>query len=394
MVEIQSRQENRFHPERAFMGRWGGLKLPGRPDKWTLPAHTLTMKTKRCYPRCNVYIQGQVQMPQSKPSTGSVREVARLSGVSIATVSRALNAPQLVSPGTRERVLAVARQLGYEPSALGRNLVAGRSFLAGLIVPNLAWPLYGQITRGIEDVLSGAGLRTLLASSLDDAGRERAAAESLLGHAVDGGIVIASRVGCGLPSRRGAPWVHLAPEDAGAGPRVELDNRLGGRLAAEHLLALGHRRLAVVGAPGREGRERVEGFLGALSGGPSVVFVQVQGDYSEASGESAIPDLLAGGVPDAIFAAGDLMAVGAMRALRRAGLRVPGDVSLIGFDDAEFAALLDPRLSTVRQPARALGEAAARLLLNLLDGAPHPGAVVLAPELAARESTSVKPGVH
>lgn len=335
---------------------------------------------------------GPKNVLKSGSARGSVRDVARLSGVSIATVSRALNAPQLVSPETRERVLEVARRLGYEPSALGRNLVAGRSLLAGLIVPNLAWPLYGQIARGIEDVLSAAGRRTLLASSLDDPAREQAGAASLLGHAIDGGIVIASRVGRGLPTRRGAPWVYLAPEDVGAGPRVELDNRLGGCLAAEHLLALGHRHLAVLGAPGREGRERVAGFLGALRGAGLSVTAQAQGDYSEASGEAAVPALLSGGRPEAIFVTGDLMAVGVLRALRRAGLRVPEDVSLIGFDDAEFAALLDPRLSTIRQPARALGEAAARRLLELLNGRTDPGPTVLAPELAARESTSPRPG--
>ena len=315
-------------------------------------------------------------------------------GVSIATVSRALNAPHQVTLETRNRILAAASSVGYRPSPLGRNLVVGRSHLVGLIVPNIGFPLYGLMARSIEDILEPLGLRALLASSDDDATRELEAAQSLLRHAVDGGIVINSRASMNLPRGPRFPWIHLSPESAGLAGAVELDNVAGGRLAAEHLIQLGRRRLAHVSGTGREGHDREAGWLGALTAHRLEPVARASGDYSENAGRTATRAILErvgrDGL-DGLFLAGDIMAAGAMRELRRIGLRVPEEVAVIGFDDAEFAAMLSPPLTTVRQPAAAMGAAAARLLLHsyTLESAESlaRSPVLFEPELVVRGSS-------
>jgi DNA-binding LacI/PurR family transcriptional regulator len=224
--------------------------------------------------------------------------------------------------------MALAASLNYTPSPLGRNLVQGRSSLIGLLVPTLSFPLYGEMIRAVEDVLSAHGMSALLASSHDDAATETRAAHNLLKHAVDGGIVINSQVGLGLPAQRNMQWVQVAPELPHLPHRVELDNEEGGRLAARELLRCGRRQLAYVGAGGREGDERERGFAGELAR-VGLGYRRVMGDYSEASGLRAAGLLLQesgrgkDGPPDGIFSAGDLMAAGVLRALHLRGLRVP-----------------------------------------------------------------------
>ncbi len=331
--------------------------------------------------------------------TSSARQIAEMTGVSIATVSRALNASERVTPETRDRVLAAAAQFGYRPSPLGRNLVVGRSHLVGLIVPNIGFPLYGLMARSLEEVLEPLGLRALLASSDDDENREIEAAHSLLRHAVDGGIVINSRANGRLPSGPRFPWIHISSEEAGMAGAVELDNRAGGHLAATHLLETGRCHLAHIAGFGREGEDRQAGWLEALhAAGIEPVDGEV-GDYSEAAGRTATRAILErvgpGGL-DGLFLAGDVMAAGAMRELREAGLRVPEDVAVIGFDDADFAGMLEPPLTTVRQPAAAMGAAAARLLLHSYNLEPPEALahqpVLFKPELVVRGSSAPRLG--
>lgn len=320
------------------------------------------------------------------PRGPGIREVARLAGVSIATVSRVFNDAASVRPDTRARVLEWTTALGYEPNSLGRNLVRGRSELLGLIVPNVSFPLYGEMIGGIEAVLGERGMSILLASSHDDLDSELMAAQKVLRHAVDGGVIINSRLKATPPVPRGLNWVHISPEHAGLPCRVELDNEAGGRLAALELLRVGRQRLAYLGAPGREGQERERGFAGALRGA-GLTYRRAEGDYSEQSGMRAADALLAAEpAPDGLFVAGDLMAAGVLRALHGRGLRVPDDVAVVGFDDAVIASLLDPRLTSIRQPGRAMGAAAAELSLRLIAGLPAES-VTFAPELVRREST-------
>ncbi|GGL86888.1 LacI family transcriptional regulator [Deinococcus aerolatus] len=322
----------------------------------------------------------------TSPRGSGIREVARLAGVSIATVSRVFNDASAVNPDTRRRVLERAAALGYEPSSLGRNLARGRSELLGLIVPDVSFPLYGQMISGIEDVLGQRGMSILLASSHDDADRELAASRHLLRHAVDGGIVINSQTDAALPSPRGVNWVHVSPEHGIWPCRVELDNVAGGGLAALELLRAGRRHAAYIGAPGRESAERERGFAAGLRR-DDLAYRRAQGDYTELSGTQAADRLLEEfPALDAFFVAGDLMAAGVLRALHLRGLRVPDDVAVVGFDDAVLASLLYPRLTTIRQPAYEMGAAAARLSLQLLAGL-RAEPVTFPPELVRREST-------
>ncbi|WP_168733390.1 LacI family DNA-binding transcriptional regulator [Deinococcus sp. Arct2-2] len=322
------------------------------------------------------------------PRGAGIREVARQAGVSTATVSRVFNNAESVNPETRQRVMELAATLNYSPSPLGRNLVQGRSSLIGLLVPNLSFPLYGVMIRAVEDVLSAHGMSALLASSHDDAATETRAAHNLLRHAVDGGIVINSQAGLSLPTVRGVNWVQVAPELPNLPHRVELDNEEGGRLAARELLRCGRRQLAYVGAEGRESADRESGFAAELAG-VGLSYRRCVGDYSEASGLMAAGVLLEEGQSaplDGIFAAGDLMAAGVLRALHLRDLRVPADVAVVGFDDAVIASLLYPRLTSIRQPADLMGHAAAELVLSLLSGRPRPPQI-FAPTLVRREST-------
>ena len=315
-----------------------------------------------------------------------IREVARHAGVSIATVSRVFNNAGSVRPGTLDKIMSSASLLGYEPSSLGRNLVRRRSYLIGLIVPNISVPLYGAMLHGIEDVLGRHDMKALLASSLDDRATEARVARGLMKHSIDGGIVINSRVGKALPTQRGSAWVHITPEIVGLDEhRVDLDNEEGGRLAAREFLAAGRREFGYVGAPGLESTERERGYAQELAlAGHS--YRAVPGDYSEESGYAAGLALLTGAL-GAVFVAGDLMAAGVLRALHQGGREVPGDVAVIGFDDALIASLLYPRLSTIHQPAYQMGAAAAQMTLDLIGRLPAPP-VTFRPHLVRRESTS------
>ena len=329
------------------------------------------------------------RMPKTDVNVGaaSVRQVAQRAGVSIATVSRALNTPEAVAEETRARVLAIATEMGYKPSTLGRNLVTGRSHLIGLIIPNIGSPLYGDMARGIEDVLQGTGLQVVLASTRDDSELELQATADLLNHRVDSGIVINSRAGDSSLLEAHSGWVYISPESPSFPMRVELDNYAGGRLAVQHLIDLGHRNIVHVAGPLREGKDRERGWRDELEDNSLSEGVRVLGDYTLESGVHATEEILRQGTPDAIFASGDLMAVGALRALRKAGLRVPKDVSLIGFDDAEFASLVQPTLTTVQQPSYLMGKKAAELVLNHLGGE-EPSIVFLHPKIIERDSTA------
>ncbi|WP_424952520.1 LacI family DNA-binding transcriptional regulator [Deinococcus sp.] len=316
---------------------------------------------------------------------GSIRDVARQAGVSIATVSRVFNDASVVSPDTRARIIDAAVSLSYEPSSLGRNLVRGRSYLVGLIVPNISVPLYGTMLHGIEDVLARHKMSALLGSSLDHPGTETLVAQGLLGHSVDAGIVINSQVGAALPVQRMLDWVHISPEIPGLPYRVELDNEEGGRLAARELLTLGRRFFGYVGAAGRESAERERGFAEVLAEA-GLDYRRESGDYSEASGLEAGLRLL-GGPLDAVFVAGDLMAAGVLRALHHSHLKVPSQVAVMGFDDSLIAPLLYPRLSSVRQPAYEMGAAAAQMALDLIGRRPV-APKTFVPQIVRRESTS------
>jgi LacI family transcriptional regulator len=325
----------------------------------------------------------------------SLADISRQAGVSIATASRVLNgSTHPVSDATRSRVLAAADELGYRPSELARALVKRTSRIIGVIVGDIVDPYFAEIARGVEDVAARVGHLTMVCNAdrrpeaelahlgvLRDyhaagvvfagSGYQHAAEEPALRAAVeelvDGGSVV----------------VALAPRDLDC-PGVLVDNRGAARDATEHLLSLGHRRIAFVeGPPGLyTSAHRLEGFRAAVEAGRGEPVV-VPGGFEFEAGAAAAEVLMAD-LPDAVLAVNDEVAIGLLTALRRGGVDVPGRVSVAGIDDTRPARLVD--LTSVSLPLHALGEMAARVIL---EGAP--GDVVLSHRLVARATTARSP---
>lgn len=310
---------------------------------------------------------------QSRPARVTIRDVARVAGVSIGTVSAVINKAGLVAPETLRHVQRCIAELGFEPNDAARSLKHGRVSSIGFIAPDLGNPFFAAIAEGVHQALFEADVLLVLCLTWADAEREAYYAKVLRGQRLSGVIYLS---GSGFPSpalqqlaQRG-PVVFVDERLPGIeAPFVQAANRTGARALARHVLEMGHRDLAIVGGPPRlsTGEQRLAGYREAIAGAgldPDAVRM-VAGDYTEASGHAAARALLAGRPrPTAILCANDLMAMGVIRHCREAGLRIPEDVSLTGFDDIPSAEGLDPPLTTVAQPARAMGRAAAQLLLH------------------------------
>jgi LacI family transcriptional regulator len=327
----------------------------------------------------------------------NIREIARLSGVSVATVSRVLNDSANVSEEVRERVLGHARRLDYVPSAAARTLVGGRSQLIGVVVntgaghPDLKHPFFQDVLVALKDELGEHDYDLLLAS-------KRSFLRSALEHRVDGLVLMgvdrnAEDLETVLARRIPTVFVDLQLRGERAG-YVTSDNVMGGRLAVEHLAALGHTRIATITglAHTTPGGDRLSGYRDGLRvhGLPERPEYVCEGDFYPDSGSVQMQALLAlPEPPTAVFAASDDMAMGALSAIAQASLSVPGDVSLVGFDDDEVAPLLRPPLSTVRQNKPALGAAAGAALIRLIESEDAtPPELVLPVELVVRESSA------
>lgn len=326
----------------------------------------------------------------------TIRDVARAAGVSPATVSRALNGSGYVSPETRQRVLDAAARLGFTPSYIARSLVRKATRTLGLLVPDITNPYFPAIARGVEDAAARAGYSVVLCNTDGDPDHEEDYIQFLRERQVDGLVLIASSPRAGeLVARGDAPpvvFVDRVPPGARADV-VVVDNRRGMLEATRHLLALGHRRIGFVA--GRVGsgtaEERLAGYLAALGEAgiaPDSRYIApgdftFQGGYQAARGLLSLPDR-----PTAVVAANDLMAVGVCRAALEAGLRIPRDLAVVGYDDIPMAELIHPPLTTVAQPTYQMGELAARLLMERLEGraGPEPRRVVLEARLVVRES--------
>ncbi|MBI3962744.1 MAG: LacI family DNA-binding transcriptional regulator [Deinococcus sp.] len=325
-----------------------------------------------------------------------IRDVAKLAGVSPATVSRVLNRPELVAERLRDQVHRAMARLGYAPNALARGLRTRHTGVLGLIVPDIAHPFFAEVVRGVEDVASREGYRVFLCNTDENPDKEEKYVAELLNHRVEGIIFISSSNSrAQLTSSSDVPVVvvdrRVSLDDL---HEVLCDDVLGGRLATEHLLSLEHRHLAFLGGPQviPNNADRLRGCREALAQAQlaldqalvAEVLVRVE------AGERATEQLLdTGRYFSALFAANDLLAIGAVRALRARGLEVPGDVSVVGYDDVWFAAHLSPPLTTVAQPKRELGERAMQRLLALVRGqAPPERLVRMLPALVVRQSTA------
>ena len=346
----------------------------------------------------------------------TIGDVAERAGVSIATVSRVLSGSPGGRPQTRERVQAAARELGYRPSGVAQSLKRRTTHTLGLIVTDIENPFFPDLVRAVEDAAHAAGYAVLLGNGAEDPGREAAYLELLASRRVDGLIVAASN----LPERHdrwlaatALPAVLINCADSGGRlPAILSDNRQGGRLAVEHLVGLGHRRLGLVRGPERHAAssERQAGAEGALAGAEGALagadeaqpLVVVDGDAHVAGGEAA-GRLLMEREPEttAIVCYNDLTAIGVLRALRSSGRRVPTDVSVVGFDDIPLASYLDPPLTTIAQQTAVMGRWGVDQLLGRIAGREpdsteplrsSPGPPIILPvRLVIRGTTGVAP---
>ncbi|MBB3020331.1 LacI family repressor for deo operon, udp, cdd, tsx, nupC, and nupG [Microvirga lupini] len=329
-----------------------------------------------------------------------IQDVARLADVSTATVSRALATPERVSPEARARVLEAIAKTGYVPNPAARTLRSQKTYMVLVVLPDLANTFFSKILRGIEETLFEAGYGMII-SDLDGSPEKEAhfAAFTAAGR-VDGAILLnghlfgQSRDGEGQPARITIPLVALCEAIPGADiPQIEIDNRAAASRMTQHLASAGHRRIAYVSGPTNNilERERFLGFKDGLEAAglafdPALV---IPGDYTIEAGVRAGQDLVARSArPTAVFCTSDEMAIGLMRTLFSAGLRVPEDISVAGFDDIEFAAVAEPALTTIHQPRRELGQAAASALINLLQGRSSPKRIRLETELVIRDSVT------
>lgn len=335
----------------------------------------------------------------------SIKDIARAAGVSHSTVSRALSDSPLITEATKVRIQRLAQEMGYSPDAGARSLVMRRTCTVGVVVTTIADPFSAEVMEGIEDVAYAHGYAVLLAASQDDPEREVAAVEMLRSQRVAAVIVTSSRVGALHQERlsaAGVPVILLnshSQQFSSHTLSVRVDDVHGGRLATEHLLALGHRRIAhVLGLAGHSpSTDRLEGYRAALAAAgilPAPALI-VAGDGRLGGGEAAFGLLMqAAPRPTAVFCYNDMTAIGLLRAARQAGLNVPRDLAVIGFDDIPFAAYTAPALTTIAQPKFEMGRRAMQMALSLMAGADAADArnIVLEGRLVVRESTAAAAG--
>ncbi|MCS7058762.1 MAG: LacI family transcriptional regulator [Meiothermus sp.] len=326
----------------------------------------------------------------------TLKDVAHLAGVSTVTVSNVINQRPNVSEKTRARVEQAIRELGYTANLAARSLAGGRTQTVGMLVPDLTTQFVGEIVRGTSDELRAVGMEMLISTASDIAREQQQVA--FLQSLTDGLLLILPQT----PDR-----MLLAVEQAGVPvvvidhrgqqillPSVDVDNYTGARQAMAHLLELGHRRIGYVAGPKGFGASaaRLKGYKEALAtaGLPFDKSLVVQGTFQQPSGFAAGQHLFSlPQPPTAVFAANDLMAFGVMEAAKQMGLRIPEDVSIVGFDDIPQASQVYPPLTTIRQPLYQMGVAAARLLVAMLRGVrPPTSRITLSTELVVRSTTA------
>ncbi len=334
-----------------------------------------------------------------KPAT--IRDVAERAQVSVASVSRVLTGAGAVTEPTRLKILEAVEALAYVPHSGARSLSTSRTDTVGVILPDLFGEFFSELIRGMDVAARANGLHLIVSSSHDDAREAASAIRSMRGR-VDGLIVLSPHLGSGNLAENLAGRLPVLLMNGGANadghPSVVVDN-LGGAVAAvEHLLAQGRERIVHIGGPSGnlEARERQAGYVQAMTAAgrePTVV----AGAFTQASGHEAAQALLAEGVrPDAIFAANDMMAVGALLALQDAGVRCPEDVAVVGFDDVPIAALVRPALTTLRIEIAEMGRRAMDRLVALIAAFNQPQATAdtacetIRPQLVVRQSCGGK----
>jgi len=328
----------------------------------------------------------------------TIADVAREAGVSQMTVSRVINDKEEVSPATRQRVLEVVERLAYRPSGIARGLATRRSGTLGLVVPDVSNAFFADVARGAEHVAYAQGYNVFLCNTEEDPARELAVLKSLEEQRVDGLVLCSSRLEewqlREVLDRHGVVALVNRRLEGEQVRSVLVDDEMGGRLATEHLLRSGHRRVGYLAGPpvSHSGRERAKGFFAVFRAANQPCYVDwvLHCQPTVEGGEEAARTLLTTH-PDltALFCYNDLVAVGALQACAQLGLRVPEDVAVVGHDDIPLAALVTPPLTTCRVPRYELGAQAVRVVLDLIgDGgaAADAGEIMLQPELVVRAS--------
>ena len=331
----------------------------------------------------------------------TLEEIAELTGVSRSTVSRVVNDQPNVRDQVRERVWQVIHETGYQPHAAARSLVTRRTHIIGTIIPEAVTklftdPFFPLLLFGVTETCNAHKYHLMLSLFNGPADQEELYRRIVGGGNLDGVLVASAHMDDPLFPKLledGVPFVLVGRHPDERVNYVDVDNVGGARMAVEHLIRLGHTRIATITGPASmaHGEDRLVGYRQALEAHhlPVDEKLIVEGDYTEPSGSMGAQRLLPAS-PTAIFAASDMMAIGALKALREAGLRVPDDIALIGFDDLRIATAVEPALTTVRQPIEHLGSMAVDLLLNLLaspsNGRASVQRIVLPTHLVVRDS--------
>lgn len=328
----------------------------------------------------------------------TIRDVAKKAGVSVSTVSHVVNETRFVSEETSARVLAAMEELNYQPNRLARSLRRKdkRTHTIGLLIPDSTNPFFAEVLRGVEDASFDAGYNVILCNSDDNPDKELNYIDVLLSKQVDGIVLVsagAHEETLELLSRRKGTAVIVDREFDGADlDSVVVDNERGGYDATRYLIDLGHRRIGCIAGPSllTPSAGRIRGYRRALAEAqiPLDETLIVPGDFRPQSGYASAKKLLKLiPPPTAIFACNDMMAIGALGAINQDGLKVPADLSLIGFDDITLASYSIPPLTTIAQPSHKMGLLATELLLQrLLDPSAPPRRALLYPSIVVRES--------
>ncbi len=327
----------------------------------------------------------------------SIKDIARAASVSHSTVSRALRDSPLVSAETTALIRRIAKEQGYTVSAVARGLVTRKTKTIGVVVTTIADPFVSEVVSGIEQTANDHRYSVFLADSYADPEREVRVVQSFAERRVEGIVVTASRVGTiylEILSELKVPIVLINNQRRGEFMHsVMIENVEASRQATQHLIGLGHRRIAYLGDQFgyQSDTERFAGYRRALEQAalPFLPELVVHGDGKPEGGVKAM-ELLLGlpQAPTAVFCYNDMSALGALRCIHESGLRVPEDISLVGFDDLFFASYTQPPLTTVRQPRQRMGLLAMEILLKLMSGQDSTDTIEVPAELIVRDSTA------
>lgn len=326
-------------------------------------------------------------------ANATIRDVARAADVSVASVSRVLNGHDNVRPELRERVHAAATKLGYVPHAGARSLSLARSNAIGVVLPELHGEFFSELLRGMDREASARGLQLLLSNMHADPARGVEALRTMRGR-VDGMVVMAPHIDpdqlfAHLPTGVPVVLVNCAPHHQPR-PELRLDNIAGARAMVDHLVSTGRRRILHLAGPvgNIDAEERMDGYRAGIAAAGLEPLIE-RGTFLEESGVSVAEKMVREGIDvDAVFAANDMMAIGVLMGLRRAGVAVPDRVAVAGFDDIPLARLISPTLTTLRIDIAELGERAIARLTDQIGGADDRSIELRAPTLIVRETTS------